>query len=86
MKARTKYTNLNNIPQEFTKEEWELAVSVIEFLPHNILVQLNNEFGIKFVGGNETMDDESLITTLLGSDVSKEITMQIANRYKHTLE
>ncbi len=85
MKPRSKYNSLNNIPDTFTKEEWELAVSVIDFLPHDILVELNNEYGVKFEGGNDQTDDENLINALLGNDISKDQTMEIAHKYKDTL-
>lgn len=83
MKIRSKYSNLNSFPKEFTKEEWRFAVSVIEFLPHDVLVKLNYQYGVRFTGGNELVDDESLTTRLLGHDIRKEETMEIANNYKN---
>lgn len=81
-RLRSKYNSLDNIPENFTKEEWQLAVSVIDFLPHDVLVRLNDEYGVKFDGGNDHATDENLIYALLGNDVTKEQTMEIVEKYK----
>ncbi len=82
MKFKSKYSNLEQPPKSFTLEEWQLAVTVIEFLPHDTLVKLCNEHGVKYRGGNEGMDDENLSRSLLGADVAKDVTMQIVSEYK----
>ncbi len=82
MYPRSKYNSLTNIPSRFTKEEWELAVSVIDFLPHDILVKLSDEYGIKFEDGNQQTDDENLIHALLVNDITKEQAMEIVEKYK----
>lgn len=76
-----KYNSLINIPESFTKEEWELAVSVIDFLPHTILVKLNDEYGVIFKGGNEDTDDETLVFGLF-NHLNKDQIMEIAFRHK----
>lgn len=82
MTLRSKYNSFSNIPDAFTKEEWELAVSVIDFLPHDILVKLNDEYGVKFEGGNEETDDETLVIGLFNHLDKGEI-MEIVNKYKN---
>lgn len=71
-----------NIPEDFTKEEWGLAVSVIDFLPHNILVELCDKYEIRFEGGNKDTDDETLILGLF-NHLSKEEILNIANKYNN---
>ena len=84
MTPRSKYSSLTSVPGTYAPEEWELAVSIIEFLPHTTLVALNTEYGVTFSGGNDNTDDESLSKTLLHGDIPKEKTMEIIERYKHT--
>ena len=82
MISRSKYNSLESIPKNYTKEEWELAVSVIDFLPHNILVKLNDEYGVIFKGGNEDTDDETLVIGLF-NHLDKGQIMEIVNKNKN---
>ena len=86
MIPRKKYNSLTNVPETFTTEEWQLAVSVIDFLPHDILASLAREYGIEFTGGNENTDEETLVHALLATDLKKEETMEIVNRYVETIK
>jgi hypothetical protein len=75
-----KYNSLVNIPTSFTKEEWELAVSVLDFLPHTVLVELCNKYEIKFEGGNNDTDDETLVFGLF-NHLDKDQIMEMAFIY-----
>lgn len=73
MKYKSRYFNLKSAPQEWTQQEFNFAIEILESLTRTVLFRLLDKFNIQFKipeKDEKFLEDEEIISVLI-SDTNK---------------
>lgn len=70
---RSRYFNLDSVPREWTKEEFVFAVRTLESLDRAALLKLLDKFEIVFYCGNDSVEEEQMISVLFDDSSKAEL-------------
>ena len=71
MPHRSKYRDLDKVPFGWTREEFAFAALTLESLDREALLKLLDRFEIVFSTGNDTLEEEEMISVVF-NDSSKD--------------
>lgn len=71
MSYESKYYNLDTPGEKWSHDEFAFVVQALEAIPREKLLTLVEHFGIRFTGGNTSIDHEELVSVLI-TDAPKD--------------